>query len=110
MSAGSGLDTIVSSSAPTTDGGCDSTPFADSYGDGCDWYYSYSEYCGDYDTEDFHANEDCCACTSDYSGIETFDGECDSTDAVDSYGDGCDWYDDHPSGCGHYDTADFNAH
>ena len=42
--------------------GCDTTSFADSYGDGCDWYYDNLSDCGNYDTEDFHANDDCCAC------------------------------------------------
>lgn len=34
----------------------------DSYGDGCDWYWDYPEGCGGYDTAEFSANDECCAC------------------------------------------------
>ena len=37
------------------------------------------------------------------------EGECDTTDDVDSYGDGCEWYVDYPDGCGNYDTETFSA-
>ena len=35
---------------------------ADSSGDTCQWYNEYTEYCGDYDDDDFDAREMCCAC------------------------------------------------
>ena len=78
----------------------------DAYGDGCEWsrrgvrniltqnfgnlivlltirYDDHSpDYCGDYDDDDFTANDMCCACAV-----------CEDTagDATDSYGDGCEW-------------------
>ena len=33
----------------------------DAYGDGCDWYISGSG-CGNYDTDEFKAEEMCCGC------------------------------------------------
>ena len=41
--------------------------------------------------------------------IVPYDGECDASGQVDSWGDGCEWYDAYPDGCGHYDTATFQA-
>lgn len=34
----------------------------DSFGDGCGWYWENPDGCGDYDTDDFAANDECCAC------------------------------------------------
>jgi len=34
----------------------------DSYGDGCEWYFENPASCGDYDHEEFSANDECCAC------------------------------------------------
>ena len=34
----------------------------DSGGDGCSWYTTRIESCGDYDTGDFKAEEQCCVC------------------------------------------------
>ena len=36
----------------------------DRWGDGCEWYdkLTNSERCGDFDDDDFIANEMCCAC------------------------------------------------
>lgn len=34
----------------------------DSAGDDCEWYENRGEYCGYYDTLDFHANVMCCYC------------------------------------------------
>jgi len=34
----------------------------DSYGDNCDWYADYVDWCGFYDDDDFLASRDCCAC------------------------------------------------
>jgi hypothetical protein len=28
---------------------CESSDYVDSYGDGCDWYESYDDECGDWD-------------------------------------------------------------
>ena len=84
-------------------GMCEDGEGVDSFGDGCDWYDDNESGCGNYDTEDFSAADECCAC----GGGE--DGDCADGDGVDSFGDGCDWYDANPSGCGSYDTADFVA-
>lgn len=45
---------------------CDTTEFTDLSGDGCDWYEVNPEGCGLYDTIDFYANEDCCACIGEF--------------------------------------------
>jgi len=47
---------------------CDTTPFTDIDGDGCEGYHIYPEDCGSYDTDDFHANEDCCGCIEAHGG------------------------------------------
>merc|ERR1711934_759075 len=90
--------------------------------------------CGNYDTADFAAADECCACgggedgdCADGDGVDSFgdgcdwymdnesgcgaceDDDCENGDGLDSFGDGCDWYDANPSGCGSYDTADFVA-
>ena len=31
-------------------------------GDGCEWYYENSDSCGFYDSVDFTASNECCAC------------------------------------------------
>lgn len=41
---------------------CDTTTLTDAYGDGCDYYVSNPYDCGYYDTDEFVANELCCAC------------------------------------------------
>lgn len=102
-------------SAPYDDGCADSANGAtDSYGDGCYWYDWYPGDCGWYDTSSFSANDMCCSCGGgDYSGSEaesiSWNGECDESGQVDSYGDGCDWYDNNVWGCGFYDTLHFQA-
>ena len=69
----------------------------DSGGDNCAWYADYQSQCGDYDTADFTANEQCCeCCDNDYS-------------FNDEFGDSCDWYYDYRDECGDYDTANFVA-
>ena len=62
--------------------------------------------CGDYDTDEFNANEMCCMCQVE---VEPYTGACDESGQVDSYGDGCEWYDNYPDGCGWYDTLWFQA-
>jgi len=37
----------------------------DKEGDGCSWYIENSDYCGDYDDDDFRAESMCCSCKSD---------------------------------------------
>ncbi len=75
--------------------------WADSYGDGCDWYVQYNieGSCGSYgsnlNTGPGSAQEACCHCgggCNDYPGW------------ADSYGDGCDWYvdNDNEGSCGNY--------
>lgn len=43
----------------------------DSWGDGCEWYDSYPDACGEYDTNEFSANDMCCACSVTYSDWES---------------------------------------
>lgn len=89
----------------------------DAYGDGCDWYDSNAPSCGGYDSTDFTANYECCACGGgNIAGGDSNDtiggggaGGCVDTGRVDSYGDGCDWYDSNPTSCGAYDHSDFTA-
>jgi hypothetical protein len=41
----------------------DDDTYADSYGDGCDWYIDNPESCGEYDEDDsWTAFDSCCAC------------------------------------------------
>lgn len=68
-------------------------------GDGCDWYTTYPDTCGDYDTELFTAHTDCCACGGGLSWEEP----------TDSAGDGCDWYWENTAWCGSFDDDDFTA-
>lgn len=43
----------------------------DSYGDTCEsWYNFYPQDCGEYDDEDFKANEACCACGGGNSELQ----------------------------------------
>jgi hypothetical protein len=88
----------------------------DSFGDGCEWYLQYYEYCGWYDTNDFIATEMCCVCqaaehedASDWEVNHDWYDNCENSanGATDSYGDGCEWYDEYRDGCGYYDTDDF---
>ena len=83
---------------------------ADIGGDGCDWYIGLEEYCGWYDDSDFHANEMCCTCQTDYAmNLQAQSCYDVSFGAEDSTGDGCEWYDAYPSTCGDYDTDWFWA-
>ena len=91
------------------DGECVDGEGVDSFGDGCDWYDENVDGCGAYDTADFVADEQCCACEADAEEEEAGGDECTNGDGVDSYGDGCDWYDANPDGCGVYDTDEFIA-
>lgn len=77
----------------------------------CIWYYSYPNACGSFDTDDFHANEDCCACIDYQNEVSTtiIQGECDTTDQLDSGGDSCEWYYTRSGACGVFDTEYFHA-
>merc|ERR1712156_296522 len=61
----------------------------DSYGDHCEEYLDNTNWCGNYDTEEFISGEMCCACGGGSSG-EADEGEDDSTegDEGDDQGDG----------------------
>jgi hypothetical protein len=85
----------------TKEGDCESGPGVDSFGDACDWYAENPSGCGNYDTEDWAAEDACCACGGGSGGCS------DDMSVADSFGDDCTWYDANPSGCGGYDTADF---
>ena len=67
----------------------------DDYGDGCDEYAEFLEWCGLYDTRDFKSMEMCCACkdveiTNPYAGPDFDVDTCeDNMDVVDVYGDDC---------------------
>lgn len=100
--------------AAATEGECTDGTGVDSFGDGCDWYAENADGCGDYDTADFVAGDQCCACGGSAEAEaevveEASDEECVNGTGVDDFGDGCDWYDANPDGCGSYDTADFVA-
>ena len=100
--------------ATATEGECTDGTGVDSFGDGCAWYSENADGCGDYDTADFVAGDQCCACGGSAEAAsevveEASDEECVNGDGVDSFGDGCDWYDANPDGCGDYDSADFVA-
>ena len=78
----------------------------DARGDGCDWYNnelmeSGLDYCGDYDSDDFQASNECCLCGGG--------NQCNDGAGVDAGGDGCDWYSENLNSCGDFDTADFVA-
>ena len=75
--------------------------FGDIGGDKCDWYSSNQDKCGRYDTENFIANQMCCACEG--GCLDTSKG------ATDSGGDGCNWYKDNAGWCGSFDTETFVA-
>lgn len=64
--------------------------WADSAGDGCDWYASYPDSCGNYDSTDGPAALYCIECGA-------------AVGWVDTYGDGCDWYVGNEEYCGDYD-------
>ena len=97
-----------------TIGGCRSTDFnpldgirlADTDGDGCDYYERFPEDCGYWDTDDFSADDLCCAC----GGGESFDihDDDDNGEKADRYGDNCADYADNPEWCG-YNDGTFNS-
>jgi len=88
------------------DGACeDDTSAEDSYGDGCEYYWHWPDHCGDYDDDDFTANEMCCACINGEDSSTCTD----TATTEDSYGDTCQYYDNYPDNCGSGDTADFVA-
>ena len=48
---------VFMTNAQCTDEGVDSA------GDGCEWYAYHIDFCGEYDTDEWSANDACCACT-----------------------------------------------
>jgi len=88
---------------------CSNTAFGatDLTNDGCEWYDTFPNSCGDWDDDDFTASSMCCACDGGFTAVEA----CQDTNEGlgDSFGDKCDWYTSNPSGCGLYDTPDFVA-
>jgi hypothetical protein len=70
----------------------------DAYGDGCDWYgvsEARAENCGEFDDDDFNADQMCVACGG---GRST---------ATDRAGDNCSWYAGRFDSCGMWDDEDF---
>ena len=60
------------SSSTSTTGSCVDSDATDDDGDGCDYYTLYSDECGEYDSSNFIASDECCACsTSTSRGIIT---------------------------------------
>ena len=53
---------VVGGDAAVADGCTTNYTATDSYGDTCLWYDANTYGCGDYDTDDFVADELCCAC------------------------------------------------
>lgn len=69
----------------------DDSFYADSYGDGCDWYNGNAEYCGAYDSAFMSSFDACCACGG---GDNTLPACLDDLNKTDAFGDGCAWYTD----------------
>mmetsp|Transcript_34287 Transcript_34287/g.91604 ORF Transcript_34287/g.91604 Transcript_34287/m.91604 type:complete len:335 (-) Transcript_34287:262-1266(-) len=82
--------------------------------DPCSWYATNAYACGQYDTQDFLANLQCCECGggSNVPGRVCMDHDvtCFScASGVDTAGDPCSWYSTHREVCGSYDDSDFKA-
>ena len=100
---------------------CIDSDLVDGGGDGCDWYYQKKSECGWWDTEDFSANDACCACKNP----NTWDNQCEdgsvilsagedyaySYDFKNELGEGCDWYYSNWAFCGSSppDTLSLNS-
>ena len=89
---------------------CSNTAFGatDLTNDGCEWYDTFPNSCGDWDDDDFTASSMCCACDGGFTAVEA----CQDTNEGlgDSFGDKCDWYENNPGNCsGYYDTANFKV-
>ena len=91
---------------------------ADSFGDDCRDYDHHRHWCGNYDTPDFRAGEQCCICQIDRSYVDytiyitwgSGGEECeDDLSTADDWGDDCDDYRLHPGWCGNYDTDTFDS-
>ena len=81
----------------------DSPDKKDVAGDTCDWYKVNWNSCGDWDSADFSAATDCCAC---FNGFET----CEETlTTKDSGDDTCAWYWSNTEDCGRWDDEDFDS-
>ena len=87
--------------------------YTDTANDGCDWYAEGTNYttCGNYDSEEFHAKDMCCACGGGSPNPIIWRTECKEQDfgAKDNGGDSCDWYMSNERMCGVYDDDDFDA-
>ncbi|MAV64293.1 MAG: hypothetical protein CBD97_00980, partial [Pelagibacteraceae bacterium TMED237] len=76
----------------------------DADGDGCTVYVGNSDWCGNYDDDDFDSMSMCCACGGGSNTcIDSGDG------ATDTYGDGCTAYFGNSDWCGNYDDDDFDS-
>lgn len=89
---------------------CENTDngITDDYGDGCDDYAIYTEWCGLYDTGVFHSMDMCCACkdvelNNPYNVDFDIDTCEDNMDVEDVYGDDCSEYWGNEHWCGLYD-------
>ena len=77
----------------------------DSGGDGCEWYMSNDSQCGWWDTDDFVAAEQCCACENPHQWAD----DCVDSLETDLGGDGCEWYYSNWNSCGDWDNDTFTA-
>lgn len=87
---------------------CDNTngSLRDITGDGCEWYESFPETCGNYNgSSGFNAGSHCCVCGGGHDNV------CEDTTqgATDSFGDSCSWYARNLGFCGDFDDYDFDA-
>lgn len=95
-----------------TQSGCIDGPGVDRSGDGCDWYYEHTSFCGTFKTATFNSVDTCCACGGGTcsDGSENCSLYCLDKSGVDSSGDGCDWYNERTSFCGSaFNTATFDS-
>ena len=78
----------------------------DAGGDGCDWYYLNDSSCGYWDTSEFKAMEQCCACQNPYQAPADCEDDLSQTDIG---GDNCTWYVENWNSCGDWDTENFTS-
>lgn len=82
---------------------------ADTAGDDCSWYSANPGSCGVFDSDEFNAASQCCACGGGTQAPPVTACEHTSGGALDSGSDDCDWYDGRTESCGVYDDDDFTA-
>ena len=92
---------LVNAEEDTT---CEDGDLLDAGGDNCEWYYLNDSSCGYWDTAEFIAMDQCCACKNPY--IAPDDCEDDLT-YKDIGGDDCTWYVENWNSCGDWDTNEF---